>query len=193
MIESRINPDFALAKYANAYRAWGQVAGYFDGDGSVYINTTSHDVLRFSLVWVDNCREQIGQLRHFLVSQRISAGEVLRRGDGTFTVQISSPEGVLSTARLLLPFCFKKRKELGIVISYYENTITGTKALEGFNESVRAGVRVGKIRQLRNLPKYSEAKLIIAIARGKKSAEAWRRRFSIRKDSRPSRKAGSPS
>jgi hypothetical protein len=183
MIERERDPKFTLIEYDGAYKTWEQIAGYFDGDGTVYIDTTSKDVLRFSLVWVDNCREQIGQLRHFLVSQRISSGEVLWRGDGTYTMQISSPRFVLQASKLLIPHCFKKRFELQVVIDYYENRISGTAALEGFNTSVTTGVRIGRIRPLMVLPRYGEGKRNVATARGRKSAEAWARKSRIRANS----------
>jgi len=121
------------------------------------------------LVWVDNCREQLGQLRHFLLTSRISTGEVLRRGDGVFTLQVASPQNVLGASKQLLPYCFKKKFELRLTINYYENRITGTETIEGFNSSVRMGVRVGKIRISRVLPKYGEGKREIAARRGRRS------------------------
>ena len=118
MIETDVDAEFALATYPDAYKTWAQVAGYFDGDGSVYLNTSSYEVLQFALVWVDNCRKQLGQLRHFLISRGISTGNVLRRGDGVFTLAIASPQSVLKASKLLLPYCFKKKFELRLVIDY---------------------------------------------------------------------------
>ena len=48
MIENQADSEFASKKYAHAYKTWEQVTGYFDGDGSVYLNTSSRYVLQFS-------------------------------------------------------------------------------------------------------------------------------------------------
>jgi hypothetical protein len=165
MIEAKIDPEFLQIRYEYVYDSWGQVGGYFDGDGTVYINISSSEVLQFSLVWVDNCREQLGQLRRFLVSQGISTGEVLRRGDGVFTLHIAGPTNVLSAARFLLPHCFKKGLELSLVIDYYENRISGTEAIEGFNSAVRRAIRAGKIRDLQMPKRYAEGKREVEIRR----------------------------
>jgi hypothetical protein len=165
MIEAEIDPQFLQIRYECVYDSWGQVGGYFDGDGTVYINLSSSEVLQFSLIWVDNCREQLGQLRRFLVSRGISAGEVLRRGDGVFTLHIAGARSVLRAARLLLPNCFKKNLELSLVIDYYENRISGTEAIEGFNSAVKRAIRAGKIRDLEMPRKYVEGKREIEIRR----------------------------
>jgi len=168
MIEARVDAGFASITYSDAYKTWAQAAGYFDGDGSVYLNTSSNDVLQFALVWVDNCREQLGQLRYFLISRKISTSEVLRRGDGVFTLQIASPHSVLKASKLMHRFSFKKKAELRLVIDYYEDRINGTEAIEGFNASVRMGVRTGKIRALQVPLKYKEGKREIAVRRGRR-------------------------
>jgi hypothetical protein len=165
MRESEIDPEFLQIIYEYAYDSWGQVGGYFDGDGTVYVNISSSDVLQFSLIWVDNCREQLGQLRRFLVSQGISTGEVLRRGDGVFTLHIAGPTSVLRAAKLLLPYCFKKTLELSLVIDYYENRISGTEAIDGFNSAVKRAIRAGKIRDLEMPKKYAEGKREVEIRR----------------------------
>jgi hypothetical protein len=148
MIEAEIDPQFLQIRYEYVYDSWGQVGGYFDGHGTVYVNISSSDVLQFSLIWVDNCREQLGQLRRFLVSQGISTGEVLRRGDGVFTLHIAGPTNVLMAAKLLIPCCFKKALELRLAVDYYENRISGTEAIEGFNSAAKHSIRAGKIRDL---------------------------------------------
>lgn len=73
-----------ILEKVRGYRTWTQVAGYFDGDGSVHLRTDSPVVLRFALVWVDNCFEQLLQLRSFLSSRGITLGNVLQQGIGVF-------------------------------------------------------------------------------------------------------------
>ena len=72
------------------YRTWTQAAGYFDGDGSVHLRTDSPVVLRFALVWVDNCYGQLLQLKTFLSSRGIVLGNVLQQGEGVFRLLIAS-------------------------------------------------------------------------------------------------------
>lgn len=151
------------------YRTWGQVAGYFDGDGSVYLNTASSQVLQFGLVWVDNCKRQLDQLRYFLTSRGIQVGRVTQDRQGVFRLHVASPKNVLKAAKLLLPHCSKKRFELSLVVNYYENRVNGTQTLEGFNQAVMIGLRVGKIRPLQLRQKYIDAKKEIAKQRGLRS------------------------
>jgi hypothetical protein len=165
-----------LLEKVRKYRTWTQVAGYFDGDGSVHLRTDSPVVLRFALVWVDNCFEQLLQLKGFLSSRGITLGNVLRQGVGVFRLQIASPRFCLAAAKQMSPFCFKKEPELTILKDYYENKINGTEAISRINEMVVSGIRLGKIRPSIVLPKYAEGKLMVARARGLKAAEArWRR------------------
>jgi len=41
---------------------------------------------------------------------------------------------------------YKKRRELQLLVDYYFDKVTGTEVLEAFNEEVRSGIRIGKIR-----------------------------------------------
>jgi hypothetical protein len=165
--------DHAIAE-ARGYWKWSQIAGYFDGDGSVYLRTDSPIVLKFALVWVDNSFSQLLQLRKFLQSQGIALGNVLKHTKGVFRLQISSPKSALAAARYMLRFCFKKYDELRILIEYYEERMTGTEVVIKINNAVRSGVRTGCIRKLVTRPKYREGKHIIARARGIRSAEVRR-------------------
>jgi hypothetical protein len=159
------------------YTLWAQVAGYFDGDGSVHLRTDSPVVLRFALVWVDNSFNQLSQLRRFLISHAITLGNVLRQGVGVFRLQIASPRFALAASTQMIPFCSKKKEELRILRDYYEDGITGTEAVSGINEMVRLGVRLGSIRVVPVLPRYSEGKRIVARARGHRAAEVrWERK-----------------
>jgi hypothetical protein len=153
---------------------WAQVSGYFDGDGCAHVRTDSPVVLRFTLVWVDNYRRQLQQLRSFLLSKGIAVGNVLKHSLGVFMLQIASPKSVLAAAKQLAPFCFKKNKELRIVMDYYEDRIDGTQAIQGLNEMVRQGIRLGKVRKPITLPKYDEGKHQIAKTRGLDSVRARR-------------------
>jgi hypothetical protein len=162
------------------YNSWTQVAGYFDGDGSVHLRADSPVVLRFALVWVDNSFGQLSQLRSFLCSQGIKLGNVLRQGVGVFRLQVASPKFALTVARLMEPYCFKKREELRILVDYYESKISGTQAILLINDAVHNGVRLGRIRETKVLPLYSEGKRSIARARGIRAAEVrWERQKAV--------------
>jgi hypothetical protein len=77
-------------------------------------------------------------------------------------LQIASPRSVLAAAKQLAPFCFKKNKELRIVIDYYEDRIDGTEALLELNELVRQRLRLGKVRKPVPLPTYHAGKHQVA-------------------------------
>ncbi len=160
------------------YTLWAQVGGYFDGDGCARVRTDSPVVLRFTLVWVDNSHEQLRQLRSFLFSKGIAVGNVLKHSNGAYMLQIASPRSVLAAAKQLVHFCFKKNKELGIIIDYYEDRINGTTALLELNELVRQGLRLGKVRRPIRLQRYSESKHQLARIRGLGSVRARRRKLN---------------
>lgn len=176
-VDTHAPPGNIVDASGGGYTLWAQVAGYFDGDGSVHLRTDSLVVLRFALVWVDNSFDQLLQLRSFLCSQGIGLGDVLRQGFGVSRLQIASPRFALLAAKQMIPFSFKKKEELRIVGDYYEDRITGTEAIGKINEAVRRGVRIGDIRPLSVLPRYKEGKRIVARARGIRAAEVWRERL----------------
>jgi hypothetical protein len=149
------------------YTQWAQAGGYFDGDGCAHVRTDSPVVLRFSLVWVDNSREQLQQLRSFLLSMAIAVGNVLNHSAGVYMLQIASPKSVLAAAKQLVPFCYKKNKELRIIVDYYENRINGTTVLRELNKLVLRGLRLGKVRQLIRLPKYLDGKQMARVRKAK--------------------------
>jgi hypothetical protein len=139
-------------------------------------------VLGLGLIWVDNSFDQLFQLRKFLLVQGIAVGNVLNHSNGVYRLQIGSPSSVLSAAKMLVGFCFKKRKELEAVISYYENRISGSAVLSIFNEQVRRGIRLGKIRPLTPLPRYRDGLYEVARARGLKGAEAANAKKRLKKE-----------
>jgi len=89
--EERPSSDHAVSE-PQGYLKWSQTAGYFDGDGSVYLRTDSPLVLKFALVWVDNSISQLSQLRKFIQSQGIAIGNVLRHTEDVFRLQNFQPK-----------------------------------------------------------------------------------------------------
>lgn len=188
-LDSSSPPDSRDYARIGGYTSWAQVGGYFDGDGCIHLRTDSPVVLRFALVWVDNYYEQLSQLRSFLCSRNIVLGSVLEQGIGVFRLQIASPRFALVAAKEMVPFCFKKKEELKILIDYYEDRVTGTEAVSNINEMVRRRIRLGGLRTVRIASKYSEGKHSVARARGIRAAEVrWEReqvgRFRAQADTR---------
>ncbi len=137
------------------YTSWRQVAGYFDGDGSVIVRIRQF-VLIFYLQWSDHNKPQLDQINDFIhetnqVSTRIYPIRTL----DAFHLQVTRRDSVVKIAGKLLPFSFKKRRELEVVVDYYNNRITGNKAISMINEQVRKGFRSGEILKA-NLP-YTHA------------------------------------
>ena len=162
------------------YSRWSQTGGYFDGDGCVHVRMDSPVVLRFALVWVDNSYEQLKQLRLFLVSKGVMVGSVLNHSNGVYMLQIASPQAVLTAAKEMVRYCFKKRKELQAAIDYYENKINGTELISRFNELVHSGIRLGKIRPPKQLSTYEEGIAQANYARALKVAGVRKARNSRR-------------
>ncbi|HLQ06262.1 MAG TPA: hypothetical protein VK126_00740 [Nitrososphaerales archaeon] len=66
------------------YQSWEQVAGYFDGDGTIYFSDTTNQPykLSLSLIFVDQSIDQIKNVRDFLRRRGIRTGNILKRSDG---------------------------------------------------------------------------------------------------------------
>ena len=156
---------------SSGYTSWAQTGGYFDGDGSVYLRIDSEFLLKFALVWVDNSRDQLLQLRRFLISNGVAAGNVLQHSTNVCRLQIGSPAAALLAAKQLVPYCFKKRQELQILVDYYENRITGSEGVSRINAMVRLNVRLGRVRTVPKMACYDEGKRESARARGRSAAK----------------------
>lgn len=52
----------------------------------------------------------------------------------------------MATEMLASGGIFKKKRELQLLLDYYSGKITGTDVIKALNSEVRAGIRVGKIR-----------------------------------------------
>jgi hypothetical protein len=132
------------------YRTWEQVAGYFDGDGSVSLAVVKR-VLRFRLRFVDRWKPQVEAIRAFMIQRGIRPTSVNRDNKNDprsgYRVEVGSIVDVLSVAKSMLPFCMKKAADLAITIDYLEDKITGDEAVARFNEEVLSGRRSGIIRK----------------------------------------------
>src|SRR5574340_5729 len=84
MIMTSINPcplNLPICCYIVAqYETWQQVAGYFDGDGTIAISDLSNLPFRLSLslIFVDQSYDQINNIRTFLLSNGIRTSNILK-------------------------------------------------------------------------------------------------------------------
>jgi hypothetical protein len=130
------------------------VSGYFDGDGNVGLEVARH-VLRFRMRFIDTWFPQVEAIRRFLTKEKlVTTTIVAERAPGrndAYRLEITAISSFLKAAKAMLPFCVKKREDLGIAIDYLEDKITGNEALARFNMEVVQHRRAGYIREL-NMP-----------------------------------------
>jgi len=138
--ESLLKSDDSLR--LSGYTSWQQVAGYFDGDGSVTCYPGKWTIA-FYLEWADQCRVQLEQLNFFMFRMGIKTGRVhkLSASEGCIT-RICEVPSVVETADRMLPHSFKKREELQLIIDYRQRgIITGDEVIRKLNDLVQTGKR----------------------------------------------------
>jgi LAGLIDADG-like domain len=130
------------------YNGWRQVAGYFDGDGSVTVHVGKL-VLDFGLQFTDNYRPQLEQLQYFLETHKVKTGNISKNSrEMMHVLLVSDDASLIEATKMLLPFCFKKKQELEVLTDYMHNRITANAAIDVFNRLVTMGERTGKIRKV---------------------------------------------
>jgi hypothetical protein len=124
------------------YSTWEQVAGYFDGDGSVTI-VVGKFTIAFYLDWSDQSREQLSQIVTFLRDQDIRTGVVRKMSNSAaYLLRIADQESVARVAESLAPFSYKKKKELATLLEYRKlDLITGSEVQRRFERFVESGTR----------------------------------------------------
>jgi hypothetical protein len=134
-------------KDTDGYTSWAAVAGYFDGDGCVDIYPLVY-VLHWVLSFSDNWTEQLEQVRRFLIARGISVGKPRRNGKAAWMFEVAeiSSMKLMATKMLRSGGIYKKRRELQLLLDYYDDKVTGNQVIEGFNSEVRLGIRTGKLR-----------------------------------------------
>ena len=156
------------------YVSWLQVGGYFDGDGNVGLEVVKY-VLRFKLRFSDTWRPQIETIKSFLNNEGIQTTQMQHeKAEGrldAFRIDVGAIVGVLKASKAMLPHCVKKAEDLRIVVDYLEGRITGSEAIERFNEEVRVGRRSGFTRTP-ILPNTREEGVRIAKLENAKAARA---------------------
>jgi len=133
------------------YKSWRQVAGYFDGDGTIGISDTTNQPykLSLSLIFVDQSFDQIKNVRDFLTRCRVRTSNILKTSKGSaHMVAISEFKAVKRFLRCMLPFLYKKANEARSALEYYDGKITGNELLAVFREEVEAGRRERRERKV---------------------------------------------
>ena len=131
------------------YNSWRQVAGYFDGDGTIYFSDTSNRPYRLSisLVSVNQSHDQLEMIKEFLNKHGIATRGVLKRSDANaFELAVSQFNCVKRALRRMVPFLWKKESAASACLDYYEGRITGNQLISAFQREVDAGRRERKIR-----------------------------------------------
>jgi hypothetical protein len=126
------------------YVSWRQIAGYFDGDGTIAISDTSNQPykLGLSLVFVDQSVDQIRNVQVFLVGHGVVTSNILKRSKGmALALAVSQSDAVRRALRCMLPYLCKKEIEARAAIEYLDGKITGNELAAVFSREVEAGRR----------------------------------------------------
>lgn len=130
---------------------WCQVAGYFDGDGSVEPKFGIFTI-RFGLTWADTYRKQLVHLQRFLKRQGIHTTRVRRSrstlGRPVWHLSVWQRLNVIETCLRIIPHLDKKRIQATTALEYLEGLLTGTNVVNTFNAECRQGKWSGKLRDL---------------------------------------------
>jgi len=133
------------------YYSWRQVAGYFDGDGTIATSDISNRPykLSLSLVFVDQSADQIANVREFLNKQGVRTSRILKRSDSNaYELAVSEFRSVKRTLRRMIPYLCKKEIEARAALAYCMDKITGNQLLAVFQAEVDAGRRERHPRQV---------------------------------------------
>lgn len=101
-----------------------QIAGYFDGDGSVEPKIGIL-TLSFGLTWADTYRKQLVHLQKFLRCQGMHTTKVRPSwstlGRPVWHLSIWRRPDVVEACKKMLPHLDKKRAQVKTAIDYFEN------------------------------------------------------------------------
>ena len=125
------------------YRSWAQVAGYFDGDGSISIRRTSRGrpfTLLPALEFGDQSRRQIAVVQGFLRLRGIRTGVMVKHG-GAWRIEVGTTQGVTRALLEMSPFLYKKKTEARATLDYLSDKISGNDLQRVLRAAVRRGDR----------------------------------------------------
>jgi hypothetical protein len=132
---------------AEPYSDWKQIAGFFDGDGTNNFVPRKH-VVHPNLGFCDNYYQHITMLREFLIRREVETWALFHDAGGAWKFGVGQADSVHKVATSMLPYLFKKREEVRAMVDYLDNRITADQMVDVFNQSVRIGNRVGKIKNV---------------------------------------------
>ena len=133
------------------YGTWEQIAGYFDGDGTIATSDLSNlpYKLSLSLIFIDQSEDQIRMVRDFLRKNGMKTSNVLKHSKvSAHIVAVSEYRSVVEMLKKMLPFLYKKANEAKAAIDYYEGRITGNELIAIFKQEVEAGRRERRPRKV---------------------------------------------
>jgi hypothetical protein len=137
----RAEPD------VESYRSWSELAGYFDGDGTVEFSIDSFTI-HIRLAFDENWEAHLIGIANFLRVRGIVAGRVRRKESyNSWHIVISNAVGTKRMAKAMMPHTVKKRRELQAVLDYFEDELTGDEFVQVMNAEVVSGQRTGKLRK----------------------------------------------
>ncbi len=125
---------------SGGYSSWRQVAGYFDGDGTIGIRKTSRGVpftLNPVIQFTDQSKGQIEMLKRFLESHGTKTGKIWF--NRAWRVEAGTIEGLLRALTFMLPFLYKKAGEAEATIKYLEGGITENQLQQILEHAVKVG------------------------------------------------------
>jgi hypothetical protein len=149
-VEQEETLDGRHSRNQRAYTTWEQVAGYFDGDGSLKVHTGVY-ALPIGVSWTDQDSEQIEHVKEFLAREGVIGrmGETRQRGQTYYELHVAQSGKALVALKRMLALVDKKESQVRAGIDYLENRITGEQFTEKLNEAVRLGKRSSPIRNLK--------------------------------------------
>ena len=133
--------------HVESYRTWAELAGYFDGDGTVEFSVDTFTI-HVRLAFDENWEAHLIGIANFLNKRGIVAGRVRRKESfNTWHVVVSNIGGVKRMAKAMMPHTVKKRRELQAVLDYFRDALTGDEFVQVMNAEVISGQRTGKLRE----------------------------------------------
>lgn len=129
----------------SAYSTWEQVAGYFDGDGTVSISITRFG-FAIELVLVDNYKPLLEHIASFLLKKGFFSTFFFHKSNGrsSWRLRVKRKEDVIGVLSSVLLHLDKKREETKAAIEYLTDRIDGVEFARRINNQVKIGERVGK-------------------------------------------------
>jgi hypothetical protein len=157
------------------YTTWHQIAGYFDGDGSVTLNPEMFTV-SLGLDWADSYKLQLEGVQRFLTNEGLKPAQIYAMGkeNPVWHLRLTKRADLLRALSKITPLLIKKKDQVDAANCYLQNEITAEELIEEFNEATRTGTRSGYLRTLR-MPYKHDQGVAKAQENGRKRRSAMNR------------------